>query len=306
MMPRLTAGRQPGRVRSVFPNLDNALPMATVTSLSVYPVKSCRGIEVAEARIGERGLEAQGLGDRQWAVVDPDGATLTQREEPRLALVAPRAESGAMILSAPGVPDLRVATDRASRAATGRVAIWQDTVDAIDEGEGAAAWLRAFLGAPLRLARFDDRDARASDPARTGGLRALNRFSDGYPILLLSRASLADFNERWRAAGRAALPVDRFRPNIVIDGIGAYEEDHLAALVSGPIELRPVKACARCSIPSVDQATGEVGEAPVELLASYRFDARLQGATFGQNTIVARGIGSPIRIGQSFDAAWNF
>jgi uncharacterized protein YcbX len=280
--------------------------MATITSLHVYPVKSCRGIDVEEARLGVRGLEAHGLGDRQWIVVDPDGEMLTQREEPRLALIAPRAQAGAMILSAPGMPDLAVPTDRGARAATGRVAIWKDTVDAIDEGEDAAAWLRACLGARLRLLRFDDRDARPSDPVRTGGLQALNRFSDGYPILLLSRASLADFNERWRAGGRDALPMDRFRPNMVIDGIGPYEEDHVAALVSGAIELRPVKACARCSIPSVDQSTGKVGAAPVELLASYRFDARLQGATLGQNTIIARGIGSPVRVGQSFDAAWNF
>jgi uncharacterized protein YcbX len=204
------------------------------------------------------------------------------------------------------MPDLSIPTDAASRAATGRVVIWQDTVDAIDEGADAAAWLRAWLGGPFRLARFDDRGARPSDAKRTGGLAALNRFSDGYPILLTSRASLADFNDRWQAAGRDALPMNRFRPNIVIDGVGPYEEDHLAALVSGEVELRPVKACARCSIPSVDQATGRVGAAPVELLASYRFDARLQGATFGQNTIVARGIGAPIRVGQPFEAAWNF
>ena len=223
-----------------------------------------------------------------------------------LALIAPRAGSAAMIVSAPGMTDLAIAIGTAPRAAATRVTIWQDTVKAIDEGDEAARWLTAFLGFPARLARFDDNEQRASDAVHTGGIEALNRFSDGYPILLLSRASLTDLNERWKKDGRRALPMDRFRPNIVINGVGPYEEDHLESLACGGVELRPVKACPRCSIPSVDQSTGEVGPAPIEKLATYRFDAKLQAVMFGQNVVVAQGTGAVLRVGQVLAEQWNF
>lgn len=280
--------------------------MATIASLHVYPIKSCRGIDPVAARLGRKGLEADGLGDRQWAVIDADGKTVTQRERPRLALVAPRAASGGMIVSAPGMTDLTVAVGVAHRGVTTRVTIWRDTVNAIDEGDEPARWLTAFLGFPARLARFDENQKRASDAVRTRGIEALNRFSDGYPILLLSRASLADLNERWKNDGHCALPMDRFRPNIVIDGIGPYEEDHLASLACGEVVLKPIKACPRCSIPAVDQSTGKVGSAPIEKLATYRFDAKLQAVVFGQNVIAIGGTGSVLRVGQEFEEEWNF
>ena len=280
--------------------------MATIASLHVYPIKSCRGIDSVEACLGRKGLETNGLGDRQWAVIDGDGRTVTQRERPMLAVVTPRAASGAMIVSAPGMTDLTIAIGTVPRGVTTRVTIWHDTVNAIDEGDEAARWFTAFLRFPARLARFDENEQRASDAVHTGGIEALNRFSDGYPILLLSRASLADLNERWRKDGHPALPMDRFRPNIVIDGVGAYDEDHLASLACGEVELKPVKACPRCSIPSVDQSTGKVGPAPIEKLATYRFDAKLQAVVFGRNVVVAQGTGAVLRVGKELTERWNF
>ncbi len=278
--------------------------MATIASLHLYPVKSCRGLDLEAASLGPRGLEAHGLGDRQWAVVDAAGSVLTQREHPALALVAPSPVAGGLALAAPGMPSFEVSST-AGQAGT-RAEIWGDTVQAVDAGAQAAARLSAFLGVPARLVRFDDRAKRPSDPRRTGPVEALNRFSDGYPLLLIARATLADLNRRWTLAGHAPLPMDRFRPNVVLEGVGPYEEDHLASLEHAEFALRPVKACARCSIPSVDQATGAVGPSPTELLAAYRFDAALQGATFGQNTIVARGVGATIRVGQPLEERWNF
>lgn len=277
--------------------------MATIASLHLYPVKSCRGMDLSAARLGRRGLEAQGLGDRQWAVIDAGGAVITQREHPELALVEPRPIPGGLALSAPGMPAFEVSA--AAAQAVARAEIWGDTVGAIDAGAEAAARLSAFLGVPARLVRFDDREQRHSDPGHAGGVEALNRFSDGYPILLLSLASLADLNRRWARAGHGALPMNRFRPNLVIDGVGAYEEDHLASLEHAEFALKPVKPCTRCSIPSVDQATGAVGPAPLELLASYRFDPVLQGATFGQNAVVARGLGATLRIGEQLAERWT-
>ena len=284
-----------------FPNPDNKL--ATIASLHLYPVKSCRGLDLDAASLGPRGLEAHGLGDRQWAVIDPDGSVLTQREHPALALVEPRPVPGGLALSAPGMPSFEVSAGAAQTAV--RAGIWGDDVGAIDAGAEAAARFSAFLGAPARLARFDDREKRRSNPRYTRDIEALNRFSDGYPILVLSLASLADLNQRWARAGSAPLPMNRFRPNVVIDGIDPYAEDHLASLEHAGFALRPVKACARCSIPSVDQATGVVGPAPLELLTAYRFNADLQGATFGQNVVVARGTGATIRVGQQLEERWN-
>lgn len=280
--------------------------MAAIASLYIYPVKSCRGIELTAASLGSKGLEAHGLGDRQWAITGADGNVLTQREYPALALIEPRPASSGIVVSAPGMQAFSVPAAEAARAATTRVALWGATFGAIDEGEEAAERLGTFLGIPARLVRFDEREKRPSDPGRTGGIEALNRFSDGYPILLLSRASLADLNQRWTRQGHAPLPMNRFRPNVVIDGIGPYEEDHLASLEHPDFELKPVKACTRCSIPSVDQAAGAVGPAPLEMLAAYRFDATLQGAVLGQNAVVVRGMGALLRLGQQLDERWNF
>ena len=163
-----------------------------------------------------------------------------------------------------------------------------------------------MLGFSARLVRFDEHEKRPSNPARTRGCEALNRFSDGYPILLVSSASLADLNARWRAEGHPPLPMSRFRPNIVLGGVGPYDEDRLDLLEAEGLALMPVKGCTRCSVPSVDQETGEVGPAPVEMLARYRFDPRLEGVVFGQNAIVARGYGAALRVGQDLNEHWNF
>lgn len=278
--------------------------MATITSLYLYPVKSCGGVELEEALLGPCGLESGAIADRQWMVVNGNGEFVTQRECPRLARAQPSIEAEGLRIGAPGLPKLLLAArPQGERRA---VAIWRDRLAAIDAGDEAAAWFSALAAEPVRLVRFDEREIRLANPAWTQGREARTRFSDGYPILLISAASLADFNARWRGEGRLALPMERFRPNIVIDGVGAYEEDHLSALTAEGIELRPVKPCPRCSIPSVDQRTGEVGPAPLELLAGYRFNTAVAGVVFGQNAIVAAGQGRRIRVGQHFDEQWNF
>lgn len=278
--------------------------MATVASLHLYPVKSCGGVDLEEALLGPCGLESGGIADRQWMVVNQSGAFLTQRECPQLARAKPRIGAKGLGISAPGMPELILAAR--PQGARRAVAIWSDRLAAIDAGDEAAAWFSALAGEPVRLVRFDEREIRLANPAWTQGREARTRFSDGYPMLLISAASLADFNARWCGDGRPPLPMERFRPNIVIDGVGPYEEDHLSVLACDGIELRPVKPCPRCSIPSVDQHTGEAGLAPLELLAGYRFSAAVAGAAFGQNAIVAAGQGQRIRVGQHFTEVWNF
>ena len=198
-------------------------PVITLAALHVYPVKSCRGVAVEEARLTEAGLEH----DREWMIVTPDGRFVTQRELPRLALVETRLAEDALVLSAPGASAsagvASVTVPFGQAGAPVEVTVWRDRCLAFDQGEAASQWLSAFAGRPLRLVRFDPSRPRASEAAWTGGLSALTRFSDGFALLAISRASLADLNARLAVP----LPMDRFRPNLVLDGLPAYGEDGL-------------------------------------------------------------------------------
>lgn len=281
--------------------------MARIAALHLYPVKSCRGLTLDTATLGTAGLEHAGIGDREWMVVDAgSGRFVTQREMPRMALVEPALDDGALRLAAPGRGGVEIAIGGfALRAADLAVQVWNHACHAFDEGDAAAAWLSGFLGRSVRLARFDPAHRRASNTEWTGGVEALNRFSDGYPILTIGRASLDDLNDRLQAQGRERLPMNRFRPNIVVDGIDAFDEDRCLAFEAATWTLKPVKACPRCPIPSIDQETALFGPDPLDILARYRDDARL-GVIFGQNTIVTRGGGTAIAVGDAFEPEWNF
>ncbi|TAK87659.1 MAG: MOSC domain-containing protein [Betaproteobacteria bacterium] len=281
--------------------------MATITGLNLYPIKSCAGIAMREATLTPFGLEAQGLADREWMVVDAEHRFLTQRGLPALARARPCVEAHSLRVDARGLPHLEVPLDR-ERIEGKRVTveIWEQRLAAFDAGDAAAHWFSRLLDLPARLVRFDRATKRSSSARWTGGMEVLNLFSDGFPILLVSEASLGDFNERWRIGGHATLPVERFRANIVVSGLAPYDEDHVEALVGDGVELRPVKPCARCSIPSVDQQSGEIGPAPLDLLMRYRMDQRVGGATFGQNVVVAQGQGKTLRVGQQLAERWNF
>lgn len=279
--------------------------MAVISGLTLYPVKSCAGLALDEALIGRAGLETQGVGDREWMVVTPAGDFLTQREYPRIACVTPRIAADALVLDAPGMPSLRIALGSfALRSPNLNVRVWNHACAAFDEGDLVAQWLSDYLGARARLARFDPGHVRASNRSKTGEIEALNRFSDGYPLLVISEASLAALNDRLQEAGREALPMNRFRPNIVIRGVEAHDEDRFAALRTGDAELRPVKPCPRCPIPSIDQHTGDRGDDPLDILARYRGGP--DGVLFGQNAVVVRGFGSWLRVGQRLEEEWNF
>jgi uncharacterized protein YcbX len=223
-----------------------------------------------------------------------------------MALIAPALDTGALVLRAPGMRALRVPLDLPfGRTATLEVQVWNHACRAFDEGAEAAQWLSQYLGRKVSLARFDPAHKRASNRERTGANEALNRFSDGYPMLMVSRASLDDLNNRLQENGREALPMNRFRPNIVIDDVGPFDEDRFMSLTAGEAVLKPVKPCPRCPIPSIDQDTGVRGPDPLDILARYRDDPAL-GVIFGQNTIAASGVGTTLRIGQQFETEWNF
>lgn len=255
--------------------------MITIASLFVYPVKSCRGIAVAQVQLTPRGLQH----DREWMVVSPDGRFITQREEPRLALVGTTLQEHHLELSAPGLSKLAVPLQRSAQAASVEVTVWRERVHAFDEGHAAADWLGEHLRRDVRLVRFDDAYPRPTDPAWSRGLPGTSAFADGYPVLVLSHASLDDLNSRLSSP----LPVDRFRPNVCLGGCAPYAEDSIRSLESEHVRLRLVKPCTRCIITTTDQATGVPrGDEPLRTLKAYRWDDALRGVTFGQNAIVER------------------
>jgi uncharacterized protein len=261
--------------------------MASIAELNIYPVKSCRGIALTTARVTERGFEH----DREWLIVGPDGRFITQREDARLALIVPRLTATSLELSAPGCGALTLPGDMHGPVV--EVTCWKDRCSAFDAGGEAAQWLTEYLGTPHRLVRFDPRHERRSDPAWTRGLTALNRFSDGFPWLLISRASLDDLNGRLAEA----IPMNRFRPNIVIDGVSAYGEDETLDFFSSTVRLRAVKPCGRCIIPTTNQLTAQRSTEPLQTLRSYRFNRDLQRVTFGQNLVLVEGSGNELRVG---------
>lgn len=278
----------------------------TIARLFVYPVKSCAGIEVQQALLTDTGLDL----DRAWMVVDARGMFLTQRTLPRMALIQPQLKTEEMVLRAPGMLALHVAIDAVEAPAT--VTVWRDTVPAWDMGAVAAQWFTDFLGQPCRLVRFDPEYRRLSSMEWTGGIEAPNQFADGFPILVASEASMEDLNGRMLAAGHAAVGIERFRPNVVLAGVGAHDEDRVELIrvdggAEGEVHLQPVKPCARCPIPNIDPATAQSDPAVGDLLRTYRQDKRLDGAiTFGMNAIVGQGAGQMLRVGQRIGADLRF
>lgn len=277
----------------------------TLSALALHPIKSCGGIAVRDALLIETGLEL----DRAWMVVDEHGQKLSQRELPRMALIQPTLRESEMVLRAPGMLALHVRLDVAEMPT--RVQVWRDVVKAYDMGALAAQWFSDFLGRPLRLVRFDPEEQRLADPQWTGALQAELAFTDGYPLLVCGSASLADLNARLAARGAVPVAMQRFRPNLVLDGLPPFEEDTLRELVvttdEGPVVLRLVKPCVRCAIPNVDPATAEVQLEPGATLAGFRSDPRMDGGiTFGMNAVVVSGFDCALRVGQAVKASYGF
>ncbi len=281
--------------------------MATVTELVIYPIKSCAGISVPEAQFGISGLSADGVHDREWMLVTREGLFLTQREYPRMALVVPRMDGDVVEVTAPGMPPLRLPLAHDSAANNIAVQIWDHSFNAADCGDAAASWFADAIGGPCRLVRFRPNVHRPTSTKWTGGTPAETRFADGYPILVIGQASLDDLNARLKNAGRDPLPMNRFRPNLVVDGLEAFEEDYVETFSASGLALRPVKPCARCPIPAIDQATGIPGPDPLDILQAYRANPRMEGAVcMGMNAIVSEGAGATLRVGQDLEVSLAF
>lgn len=248
-----------------------------VTALNVYPVKSCAGTSLQAADLDHRGI----VHDREFMVLDAmTRRFLSQREQPRLALVKPVRTAATLTLNAPTLEQLTIEPgDVHDRF---KAVIWEDQVEVADQGDHVADWLGTYLGIRVRLVRMPDDVVRLVDRDYATSERDQVAFSDGFPVLLISEESLADLNTRLKQP----LPMNRFRPNIVISAAGEpYAEDGWVEIRIGDLSFSVVKACARCITTTTDQSTAERGAEPLATLATYRRVPR--GVLFGQNLIHA-------------------
>jgi uncharacterized protein YcbX len=289
---------------------DDGSSAARIASLHVHPLKSGAALDVSSVQLSTTGFAC----DRRWMLVDPSGDFYSQRAHPQMALLRAVVADGRLQVSAPGRPTLSVPVEPASGTVV-PVQVWDDRFDARTVDPAADRWFSDFLGEPARLVVTHPDMHRPSSRARTGEIVALNGFSDGYPILVISTASLAELNRRLADQGKPAVEMARFRPNLVLDGLDAHAEDHLHELHittdDGPVVLRLVKPCPRCPMPDVDPATGVRGDEPGLTLAGYRADPRLDGAiTFGMNAVIVQGlvdgIGRTLRVGQAVRGTVQF
>jgi uncharacterized protein YcbX len=244
-----------------------------LSGLHVYPIKSCSGIAIEEWEVDERGLRH----DRRWMLVDEEGRFMSQRRFPRMALIGVRIGHDGLVVDAPDMPSLEVPLQPpAGRLILARV--WDDLVEASPVSDDADRWFEKFLGVRYRLVYLPDRSLRPVDPAygRPGDQVGL---ADGFPFLLISEASLADLNARLEQP----VPMNRFRPNLVVGGCEPFAEDGWKLVRIGQLTFRVVKPCSRCTITTVDQRTAAKSKEPLRTLARFRRAGTK--VLFGQNLI---------------------
>ncbi|KAL6844957.1 hypothetical protein ACP4OV_025616 [Aristida adscensionis] len=298
-------------------------PAAAVTSILIYPVKSCRGVSVPQAPITATGFRW----DRQWVVVNAKGRAYTQRVEPKLALVEvdfpPEAfaedwhptPDAHMVIRAPGMDPLKIPL-AAEHATIDDVSVWEWSGSAYDEGAEAAEWFSTYFEKPSRLARFKEAsEIRPTDPNFAEGYRIT--FTDCFPFLMASQGSLDALNEILKEP----VPINRFRPNILVDGCNPFSEDLWKTIKINNLTFQGVKLCNRCKVPTINQENGVPGTEPTETLLTFRSGEVLRLSPknkrqvyFGQNLVCkeslsAKGkgriikVGDPIYVLQSFPSS---
>lgn len=239
-----------------------------LSSIHVYPVKGARGITLERADVLRGGLHH----DRRFMLVDEDGVFVTQRTQPKLALVETALGPEGLTLSAPAVGSIVVPFSRLSPTGalpTRRVTVWRDVCEAVEVPGDVSAFFRTHLGIACTLVFMPDDVVRPVDPSygRPGDKVG---FADGFPVLLASLSSLAELNARLDTP----VPMDRFRPNLVVEGGAPFDEDRFGAVRVGAVTFRMPKRCSRCQVTTIDQATATAGKEPLQTLSTYRKDGK--------------------------------
>jgi len=254
--------------------LKKSFVIMKIKSLHYYPVKSCAGTNLTNAVISSRGIE----NDRAFMLVDENNIFLTQRNHHKIALIKPHISNKNLTLSAPEMPKLSL--NFADKGHGENVVVWKDECLAIDQGKEAAEWFSSYLGISCKLVMMEKSFRRKLDPDYALSENNQTGFADGYPFLLISQESLNDLNTRLKTP----VPMNRFRPNIVIEGCKAYAEDTWSKIKIGNLTFEVVKPCVRCVITTIDQSTLNTSKEPLATLATYRISPH-GGVAFGQNLI---------------------
>lgn len=244
-----------------------------LSGIYIYPIKSAAGIALETAEVGERGFQY----DRQWMVVDATGKFMTQRQFPRMALITVQLLGNHLVINAPDREHLSIPLQLDSHDRIS-VQVWNDICNAIPLGDTVAKWFSEFLETPCQLVYLSESSVRLINPRYATENQQVG-FADGFPFLLISEASLQDLNARLDQP----VPMNRFRPNLVVSGCEPFAEDTWQSINIGAISFRVVKPCDRCVITTVDQSQGIRGKEPLQTLAEYRrWDGKI---LFGQNLI---------------------
>lgn len=269
--------------------------MVTLSGLYIYPIKSASGIAVSSASITDRGLEY----DRRWMLVDANGKFVTQRTHPQLALVSVAIGDTDLLVTAPGYGSQAVPLQPSDPSLIS-VEVWGDRCDAVPMPSQISQWFSEVLRFSCRLVYMPDQSDRPVDHGKVSGLDSADglpqvSFADAYPFLLISEASLADLNHRLDTP----VPMNRFRPNLVVRGCRPFAEDGWGRIRMGAVAFRVAKPCSRCTITTVDQGTGQRGVEPLKTLATFR---QQQGQImFGQN-LVQEELGT-LHVGDAVEAS---
>jgi hypothetical protein len=267
----------------------------SLSAINRFPIKSCRGESLQHATVEPWGLH----GDRRWMVVDEGGSAITAREEHALFLVHPEIVEGGLSLTRAGADALTVPTPNGSQLR--EVDVHGTPLLAASADDSAHAWFSAAIGRPATLVYLDDPTRRPTNPQRTLPSDRVS-LADGYPLLLTTEASLAALNDLLPSEGSsngAPLPMMRFRPNVVVKGGDAWDEDDWRRVRIGRAQFRAVKGCDRCVMTTLDPDTGKAGHEPIATLARHR---RWDGKTwFGINLVpdtqgVSIGVGDEVEV----------
>jgi uncharacterized protein len=236
----------------------------SIKALSIYPIKSCSPVELHEARCLKYGF----ANDRGWAITDASGKLLTQRDDPRLALIKPTVTAEAnLVLNTDNRQQLTV-LPAPTETRRRKISIWGDEREATEESSEASTWISQFLGYQCHLfRRLGLPRGSSAAAAQEAGTEPPLLFTDSRPVLVVSEESLNDLNERLKNP----IGMDRFRAALVIAGLKKYDEDHLLELKGTNVILTAANPCARCVIINIDQTAGKLtGKEPLQTLASYR------------------------------------
>lgn len=288
-MIRVTMGRSRGS--------ESGSLAVRIESLAFYPVKGCHRIECDAVELLPSGVRH----DREWMITEPGGRFVTQRSDAVLATIVPTLDATQLQLSAPGHAPLHIPLDRHGERRT--VQVWKDFCEAEDAGDEAASWIAAIVGRPLRLVRFAMDAVRHASPDHARDDHAPVKFADAFPVLVTQTASLAALNAAIGERGEASLPMNRFRPNIVLGGLEPWDEDRIDRLRIGGTLLRFAKPSTRCIVTTTDQETGVRGVEPLPTLKRLRWDRSLKGVLFGQNATVLQP--GTLRTGDAVEVIWR-